>query len=274
MNAKTQAPNNKYFDSVIYARAYINEIKIITPPKKGEKYCAVNASIIDSDADGNKLYRTVDLIVKGDAAKRLIWKLRDKWPKDRLQRPENRWIADINIGSPTHTAFRKKDGIGAVLKGRLINIRALQIGNQKILGEISEKVPKPVLVSPCYINLVIEKGKAKISILDGEIGKHSSQNVNLTFDGISAFDKLAKQGLCPRGYKYRDSNPRIFAIVEIEDFRAEGFKSDKGEIKSCLKGRLSGIRYLKANDTVIVSGSKKSKAALFYEGFKEGWQAA
>lgn len=260
-NTQAQA-NAQYFDSVLYARAFINEIKIITPPKKGDKYCAINASIIDTFVDENgeskKSYKTIDLIVKGKPAKSLLWALRNRWPADRLKREDPRWIADINVGSIGSDAFRKKNGsIGAVLKGRLLNIRALRIGNEDVIGKITDDVPKPVLVAPCYVNLVdVAKGKAKVAILDGKIGEHSSQNVNLEFCDIPAFAELAQKGLCPQGYAHRDTNPCIFAIVEVEDFRTEGFKTDDGEIKSCLRGTLTKIRYLKANDKLIVTGKK------------------
>lgn len=270
MNTNTQT--NNYFNSVMYARAYLNEVKEIKP-KKGPAYIAINASIIDTDDNGNKIYHTIDLIARGDKLRKTIESLKSDWPTDRFKKAPEAWLADINIGSPSHGAFEKKNGdAGASLKGRLINIRNLRIGDEDILGEITEDVPKPILVAPCYINLVdVAKGKAKIAILDGKIGEHTAQNVNLTFDGIEAFDQLAKQGLCPKGYKHRDSNAKIFAIVEIEDFRAEGFKTDDGEFKSCLRGQLSGIRYLKVNDKVMLP---KSNVTKFAEGFKDGWHAA
>lgn len=49
MNAQAQT-NQNYFDSVLYARCFINEVKIISP-KRGDKYCAVNASIVSKDGE-------------------------------------------------------------------------------------------------------------------------------------------------------------------------------------------------------------------------------
>lgn len=135
MNAT--ANHSNYFDSILYARAYINEVKIISP-KRGDKYCAVNASILGQDGEGKATYTTIDLIVAGQPAKRLLWALREQWPEDRFVRQdaEKRWIADINVGSISAQPFDKKDGsVGAVLKGRLLNIRVLCIGSKLITGD-------------------------------------------------------------------------------------------------------------------------------------------
>lgn len=278
MNATNNQTQANFFDSVLYARAYINEVKIIDVKKRNAKpYCAINASIIDSYVNENGQYQTcyttIDLIVAGKPAKALLWSLKDHWPTDRFKREGAPWIADINIGSVSHEAFRKKNGDpGAVLKGRLLNIRNLRIGDEDIIGEITEELPKPLLVAPCYINLInVDKGTAKVGILDGEVGKHTCQNVNLTFDDTKAFSQLDAQGLCPKGYKHRETNAKIFGIIEIEDFHTEGFKTEESEFKSCLRGKLSGIRYLKVNNEVLLP---KGKATKFAEGFKEGYCAA
>ena len=120
------AVENTYFNSVMYARAYINEVKLVESKKKGAKpYCAINASIIEAGADGNKIYRTIDLIVRGKPAKEVLQRFRDRWPADRTKREANPWLADVNIGSIHAESYRKRDGsTAAVLKGRLLNIRA------------------------------------------------------------------------------------------------------------------------------------------------------
>lgn len=254
----TQA-EKKYFDSILYTRAYINEVKLIEP-KKGSKYCAVNASILDEDSDGKKIYRTIDLIVSGQKAKEILWKLREKWPADRMARKSAPWIADINIGSLRAEAYPKKDGtVGAVLKGRLLNIRALKVGDEQVLGEISEELPLPMLVAPGYVNEIDpEKGLVKFAMLDGPVDEPEYRNINLTLGEIDAINELIARDLCPKGFEHRATNPKIFAILEVSRVICEGFKGKEGPA-AALKGELSRVRYLKVNDEVIVGG--KGKAA-------------
>ena len=118
--------SSDYFDSVLYARAYLNEIKIIPSKKKGDKgYCAINASIVGLGTDGQKTYTTLDLVVRGKPAKEVLIQFQSCWPADRTKREANPWLADVNIGSIHAESYRKRDGsTAAVLKGRLLNIRA------------------------------------------------------------------------------------------------------------------------------------------------------
>lgn len=262
MNA-TSTPS--YFDTVLYTRIFVNEIKIVQP-KKGSQYGAMNASILDKDADGKTIYRTVDLIISGQEAKRILWIQRDRWPADRMQRSPERWVADINIGSLRTEAYNtKKDGtVGAVLKGRLIKIRNLRIGDEQVFGEeITEEFRPATLVAPGYINLVDpEKGRVQAALLDGKIDDPEYQSINLDLlEEIPAINELIVRDLCPKGYTHRKTNPKIFGILEISGVFCEGFEAKDGTARAAMKGVLSKVRYLKANDEVIIAGKEKAESA-------------
>lgn len=251
--------SQQFFNTVMYARAYINEIKVITP-KKGSAYGAVNASVLDKDAEGKTLYQTVDLVISGQEVKRLLWAQRDRWPTDRMQRAPERWVADINIGSLRTESYVKKDGtVGAVLKGRLIKIRNLRIGNEDILGEISDDFRPSLLVSPGYINLIDpEKARVKATLLDGKVEEPEYRSINLDLqEEIPAINELIARDLCPHGYAHRDTNPQIFAILEISGVFCQGFKGKDGSAQAALNGVLSKVRYLKANNEIIIAGKEK-----------------
>ncbi|WP_314909499.1 DUF3577 domain-containing protein [Cardiobacterium hominis] len=263
-NVTQQASADKYFDSVLYARACINEVKTITP-KKGDKYCAINASILSNGGDGKTVYTTIDLIVSGNPAKEILRTHWGKRPTDRMDHKGPRWTADINVGSIRVEPFSKKDGsIGAVLKGRLLNIRALQIGDEVVAGTMSNDCPEPILVAPGYINLLDpEKGKISFSMLDGKVEEPNSQYIGLDLKSeVPAINELIAHDLCPKGYQQRNTNPVIFATLEISELRADGYRSKKdGTAKAALKGILSGVRYLKADGNVLVGGKKNTGAA-------------
>ena len=253
-----------FFDIVMYARAYINEIKIITPAK-GPKYCALNASVLDVGGEGKTLYRSIDLIASGEQVKGVLRGLMPRWPQERMDHSGPRWTADINIGSLRAEAYLKKDGnIGAVLKGRLINFRTLRIGDEQIVGDgWAEHVPPPIVVAPGFINLIDpEKGLVKFAAQDGKIGESESRNITLSLSGdIPAIRELIARGLVPRGYAHRATNPHLFANLAISGLFCEGFKGKDGKPAAALKGVLTEVRYLKANDNIIVAGQKKQAAA-------------
>ena len=268
MNTQNQAQDAtpaavEYFDSVLYCRAYINEVKTIVP-KKGDKYCAINASILSSK-DGKTVYTTVDLIVSGNPAKGILRTYWDRKPTDRMNHKGPRWTADINVGSIRAESFGKRDGSTAVvLKGRLLNIRALRIGDEVVAGTMSNDCPEPILVAPGYINLLDpEKGKVSFSMLDGKVDDPTCQYIGLDLKSeVPAINELIAHDLCPKGYQHRETNPVIFATLEISGLCAEGYRSKKdGTAKAALKGVLSGVRYLKADGNVLVGGKKDTEQA-------------
>lgn len=257
------AAENTYFDSVLYCRAYLNEVKLVESRKKGKKpYCAVNASIVEAGADGKIQRKTIDLIVRGLPAKQLLWRLRDRWPADRNKRNGNAWLADINVGSIRVESYRKRDGsIAAVLKGRLINIRALLIGGETVHGELAEDTPRALFVAPCCINEILpDKGRMKISALDGPVSEPESFNINLTYSNNDVIAELLAMGIQPKGYANRDTNPKVFAILEIGGLEADIFTPKGGEPKAYAKGTLRCVRYLKVDSEVIVDGKKAAAA--------------
>ena len=266
MNAQSQATTaaaagNGYFDSVLYARAYLNEIKLVDGKKGKKPYCAINASIVEAGADG-KVYRTIDLIVRGKPAKEVLQRFRSQWPADRTKREQKPWLADVNIGSIRVESFRKRDGsTAAVLKGRLLNIRALRIGQETAHGDFVENTPHPVFVAPCYINEIHpDKGRMKVSALDGLISAPEYFNINLEYDGNATIAELLAMGICPKGYQHRAENPKVFAVLEIGSLEAVVFTPKGSEPKAYAKGTLQGIRFLKADGQVIVGGEEAAAA--------------
>ena len=255
----TPAAAVEYFDSVLYARAFINEIKLVESRKKGAKpYCAINASIVEAGADG-KVYRTIDLIVRGKPAKEVLQRFRDRWPANRMKREANPWLADVNIGSIRVEAFRKRDGsTAAVLKGRLLNIRALRIGKETVHGDFAENTPRPVFVAPCYINEIRpDKARMKIAALDGKVDEPESFGVNLDYGDNGVIAELLAMGIQPKGHA---QNPKVFAILEIVGLEAAVFTPKDGEPCAYAKGTLQDIRYLKADGNVLVGGKKAAAA--------------
>ena len=255
--------SSDYFDSVLYARAYLNEIKIIPSKKKGDKgYCAINASIVGLGKDGQKTYTTIDLVVRGKPAKEVLIQFQSCWPADRTKREANPWLADVNIGSIRVESYRKRDGAtAAVLKGRLLNIRALRIGQETAHGDFAEDLPQPVFVAPCYINEILpDKGRMKVSALDGEISDPAYFKITLDYGDNATIAELLAMGIQPKGYANRDTNPKVFAILEIGGLEADIFTPKGGEPKAYAKGTLRCVRYLKADSEVIVDGKKAAAA--------------
>ena len=260
----TPAAAVEYFDSVLYARAFINEGKLVESRKKGAKpYSAINASIVEAGADDKKVYRTIDLIVRGKPAKEVLVQFRDRWPADRNKREQDPWLADINVGSIHVESYRKRDGsTAAVLKGRLLNIRALKIGKDVVHGELPETLPQPIFVAPCYINEIKpDKKTMKIAALDGKVDEPESFGINLDYGDNATIAELLSMGIHPKGYANRDTNPRVFAILEIAGLEAAVFTPKDGEPKAYAKGMLQGVRYLKADGEVIIDSKKAAAAA-------------
>ena len=249
----------EYFDSVMYARAYINEVKLVESRKGAKPYCAINASVIEAGADGNKIYRTIDLIVRGKPAKEVLQRFRSQWPADRTKREQKPWLADVNIGSIRVESFRKRDGsTAAVLKGRLLNIRALRIGKETVHGDFAENTPRPVFVAPCYINEIRpDKARMKIAALDGKVDEPESFGVNLDYGDNGVIAELLAMGIQPKGHA---QNPKVFAILEIVGLEAAVFTPKDGEPCAYAKGTLQDIRYLKADGNVLVGGKKAAAA--------------
>ena len=159
-------------------------------------------------------------------------------------------------------SFRKRDGsTAAVLKGRLLNIRALRIGQETAHGDFVENTPHPVFVAPCYINEIRpDKGRMKVSALDGLISAPEYFNINLEYDGNATIAELLAMGICPKGYQHRAENPKVFAVLEIGSLEAVVFTPKGSEPKAYAKGTLQGIRFFKADGQVIVGGEEAAAA--------------
>ncbi len=253
-NVKTNQTeaNQAFFNGVLYARCIINEIKVI-PVEEGHNYCAVNAAIVNVDAEGNKQYETIDLIVRGQEAKKLLWKFNKQWPTDRFS-AEGKWWADINIGSIKPKTYTNKKGeADAVLSGRLIKIRGITIDSEVVYGEMdnNDEFPTAILAAPCYMNLIdLKSHKAQASLLDGKVEKPKYQYTDLVFDDdFKQFIELDKKGLCPRGYKHRETNAKVFGIIEIQQLTVKPYADkETKKPKAILQGKLTGIRHLSAKE--------------------------
>lgn len=248
--------STQYFDSVLYARAYLNEIKIIEGKKGAKGYCAINATVL-SVVDDQKTYTTIDLVVKGEKVKRILWSLKDHWPTDRTKREEKPWLADINIGSLRVESYRKRDGsTAAILKGRLINIRSLTIGNEAMVGEMQTDIPEAQYVVPCYINHISpdrEKRTMKIAALDGEISNPDTFGITVNYGSNGDIYELYKTGICSQGYQQRTHS--VFAILTLTGLSAHVFASKEGD-KAYARAKLVDVRYLKVDDKVLVSSAR------------------
>ncbi len=259
------SPNNDYFNGVLYARCVINEIKVIEIDE-GQDYCAINAAIVTADAEGNKQYETIDLIVRGQDTKSIIWDLRKQWPTDRFS-AEGKWWADINIGSIKPKAYSKTETKepDAVLSGRLIKVRGITIDNEVVYGEMNnDELPAATLVSPCYMNLIdLNNHKIQASLLDGKVAKPKYQYADLVFeDDFEQFIELNEKGLCPRGYKHRDTNAKIFGIIEIQQLTVKPYADKKTKKpKATLQGKLTGIRHLSVKEKQNAAAKNTDKVA-------------
>ena len=98
-----------------------------------------------------------------------------------------------------------------------------------------------------------------MSALDGLISEPEYFSINLDYGDNATIAELLAMGIQPKGYQHRAENPKVFAILEIAGLEADVFTPKSGEPKAYAKGKLGGIRYLKADSEVIVG--KKAAAA-------------
>ncbi|SUO96731.1 Protein of uncharacterised function (DUF3577) [Suttonella ornithocola] len=199
-------------------------------------------------------------MVAGQPAKRLLWSLKERWPQG-FNSQSDRWTADINIGSLSVASFNKKNGeVGAVLKGRLLNIRNLKIGNELVAGEEwNEQIPEPSYHAISYLNdCNFDKSFLKISVLDGKIEEPNYQSLNVNFDAqaFPVFAEMQSLALMPKGIKNKESNAKVFCILSLTGLTASGFKTKEGDNKAAIWASLASIRYLKADDTVFIGGKE------------------
>ncbi|MDP8051521.1 DUF3577 domain-containing protein [Pasteurella atlantica] len=262
-STQTQQNTNKgFFDSILYAnQARINSIRTIKT--KGKSYFALSITLMTINNNGKKSYTSLEVNARGEKVNQILNTFSDEFPNRNDQKY---WIADIAIGSLKSDIYysKKYNCYKSQLKGRLIQINSLTIEGKAIFGEPATN-NHSVLVAQAYINTIdMENKKAKASILDGLISSPEYHTIKLDFNEITEFDELDKEGLCPRGFDYRDQNAKIYGIFEIENIRSYVYQY-KEEALSCLKGNLTKVRYLKANDTVITSKSTLKKAANDFE---------
>lgn len=269
-NVKTNtAQTENFFNSIMYAQVSINSVRVVRV-KKGSNYAVLSASIIDLDENGKKTYTPIELRASGEKVNAILREFRDEWPK---RDNKVRWTADVNIGSIEDDLYpsKKYQCNKPTLRGRLINIRSLNMGGKTVIGE-QQKLQKPMLVAQAYVNQIdMADGTAKASILDGKVTEPNYRKIQLSFENISIFDELNEKGLCPRGFDYRKEDARIYSILVIEGVHTEIYEYD-GEDQTTLKGMLTGVRYLKAGEEVMTKA--KPKLQQFAEGFKEGFNEA
>ena len=143
-----------------------------------------------------------------------------------------------------------------MLKGRLLNIRALRIGQETVHGEMPEGLPQPVFVAPCYINEIKpDKKTMKIAALDGKVNEPEFFRISLEYGENGVIAELLAMGIQPKGYAHRADNPKVFAILEIGGLEAAVYKDN-----AFAKGTLQDVRFLKADSEVIVGGKKAAAA--------------
>ncbi len=248
--------NQDYFDTILFAnKARINSVREVTP-KQGKPYFALSITVIDTDEQGKKSYSNVETTARGDKVVALLNEFCDAFP---THQDKKYWLADVAIGSVKDAMYssKKHNCNKPQLKGRLINIKSLNLDGKTVFGELSSE-PQSLLSAQAYINEINMVNKtAKATLLDGAVNKPNYRSINLSFADIAEFDVLQEQGLCPRGYDFRNEDAKIYGIFEIRNITAELYQYE-GNDQTSLSGRLTGIRYLKVNNEVMTA-AKASK---------------
>ncbi len=260
-----------YFDSIMFInQARINSVRPVK--SNGKTYTALSISLAHVDDQGKKTYTKLEVNARGDKVNAILDEFREEWP---TRNDNNHWIADIAVGSLKDSLYfsKKYNCNKPQLRGRLIGLSGLVIGGKTVIAAKNpdNQQRPPVLVAQAYINEIdMANKKAKAAILDGLVTEPTYRTILLDFADIAEFNKLHQQGLCPRGYDFRHEDAKLYGILEIENALPFLYQYE-GEDKSCLKGTLTKLRYLKVNDTVM---TKKSTVKKAVEGFKQGYAAA
>ena len=127
-NQANQEAQINYFNFTADAVAYVNEVKRVKP-NRGNPFIALKVAILEG-ANGDKAY--CDLILVGKQAQEVIFALENEWPQG-YQNNGSAWFAGLRLGSLyTKPYLSKKGEPKAVLGGRLIAIKWLEIGVEQI----------------------------------------------------------------------------------------------------------------------------------------------
>ena len=127
-NQANQEAQINYFNFTADAVAYVNEVKRVKP-NRGNPFIALKVAILEG-ANGDKAY--CDLILVGKQAQEVIFALENEWPQG-YQNYGSAWFAGLRIGSLYAKPYLSKKGEPkAVLGGRLIAIKWLEIGDEQI----------------------------------------------------------------------------------------------------------------------------------------------
>jgi len=122
-----------YYNNSTTSPAYINEVKRITP-ERGNPYLACKAVLLDGRVDQPN-YTYIDLNVKGPQAIEALEAFENQWPTGYSENVSDRIsvFASIRIGSISAKGFLKQDKtIGTVLKGKLMEVTYLKVGDNVI----------------------------------------------------------------------------------------------------------------------------------------------
>lgn len=122
---------NNFFDFTADAVGFINEIRRVTPEKsKKGSFIALKVAILEGENGENRSY--CDLIARGAQAVAVLETLEQEWPGPSNDGGPN-WLASLRIGSLYAKAYTSRKGEAkAVLGGRLLAIKWLKIGDERI----------------------------------------------------------------------------------------------------------------------------------------------
>ncbi|MDP8185303.1 STY4534 family ICE replication protein [Phocoenobacter skyensis] len=128
MNTQQTKAQNNFFNLHVTGIGYLNDIREVTPPKKGNPFLACRIAALVGDSS-NPEYRYFDCNVVGEKAENLI-----KRCQNAVQE-KKKVLISFTLGDlwtdtfvySKDSDFHKKGDVGVSLKSRLINIRMIKV---------------------------------------------------------------------------------------------------------------------------------------------------
>ena len=136
MTNSTQNNETAYYNNSTSSACYINEIKRVQP-KRGDAFIAVKASLVDGPMDSPS-YESIDLIVKGQQAQRVLESFENQWPT-YSQKDRPTIFANVRFGSIGVKPYLNGQSLpSAVLSGRLIKVNYCSINKVPVVIDADE----------------------------------------------------------------------------------------------------------------------------------------
>lgn len=135
MTTQTSTQKN-YFNLHTNGIGYLNDIRLVEPPKKGTPFYACRVAALVGESDSPE-YRYFDMNVVGKEAEILI-KRCQKAVSEEKKVLVSFVMADLWFDTFTYSTdskFHKKGDTGVSLKGRLIRIKMIKIDGEIVYQE-------------------------------------------------------------------------------------------------------------------------------------------